>query len=407
MKIYAAWVLTALLTGTGSYAASTSPWVLPVKSSAAQPSLSKAPDGSLNLSWIERTDKGHRLRFARYRDGRWSAPSTIASGENWFVNWADFPSTTQLADGTLWAHNLVKHGTGTYAYDVVLYRSRDHGKSWSKPIVVHDDGTETEHGFATMWPWSASELAIAWLDGRETAGSSGHDHGHHEPDLAGGKAMTLRAAVFDGSGKRIHEWPLDARTCDCCQTDSAVTSKGAIVIYRDRTVDEIRDIYTTRFSGSGWQAPERVAQDDWLMPACPVNGPAIAAAGLSVWAAWYTAPDETPSLRIAFSGNAGAEFSRARTFKQGPAMQGRVDLVADADGAWMVWLEETESQSLWLTRLDRQLKNVGAPVRVAQLQGRGRATGFARMQVVAESVYIVWTDVLEGKPMLQGAQFRF
>lgn len=88
-------------------------------------------------------------------------------------------------------------------------------------------------------------------------------------------------------------------------------------------------------------------------------------------------------------------------------MQGRVDLVADADGAWMVWLEETESQSLWLTRLDRQLKNVGAPVRVAQLQGRGRATGFARMQVVAESVYIVWTDVLEGKPMLQGAQFRF
>lgn len=387
--------------------ADAAPWALPVSTPAAQPSLSLSPDGGLNLSWIERTAEGHRLRFSSYRNGRWRTPATVAAGDNWFVNWADFPSTTQLPDGTLWAHNLVKRGVGTYAYDIVLYRSRDKGASWSKPFMVHDDGTETEHGFATMWPWSASELAVAWLDGRETAGAPGHDHGHHETDQADGKAMTLRAAVFDGNGKRLHEWPLDARTCDCCQTDAALTPDGPVVIYRDRSPEEIRDIYAVRHTAAGWLPPRQVARDGWKMPACPVNGPAIAADGDSIWAAWYTAPEETPTLRIAFSDNAGAEFRHARTFKSGPAMQGRVDLAANADGAWMVWMEESASQSLWLARLDRQLETVGSPVRVATLQGRGRATGFARMQAVGRTVYVVWTDVIDGKPELQGAQFRF
>lgn len=407
MKRLLSFLVLASASWVSANAASASTWVLPVQNAAAQPSLSQAADGSLNLSWIERTSDGHRLRFARYRNGRWTAPATIASGDNWFVNWADFPSTTQLPDGTLWAHNLVKRGAGTYAYDVVLYRSRDKGASWSKPFTVHDDGTESEHGFATMWPWSASELAIAWLDGRETAGAPGHDHDHHGPDQTGGKAMTLRAAVFDGNGKRVHEWPLDARTCDCCQTDSTLTAKGPLVIYRDRSPEEIRDIFTLRFDSGKWREPQRVAEDNWLMPACPVNGPAIAAAGDSVWAAWYTAPEEIPALRIAYSDNAGTEFRHTRTFKSGPSMQGRVDLAANANGAWMVWLEESESQSLWLSRLDRQLNTVGSPVLVAKLQGKGRATGFARMQAVGKSVYIVWTDIIEGKPKLQGAQFRF
>ena len=110
------------------------PWPLPAGSAAAQPSLSRGAGGALNLSWIERSGNGHRLKFARYADARWSATRTIAEGDNWFVNWADFPSTTQLPDGTLWAHNLVKSAKGTYAYDVVLYRSGDGGKTWSTPI---------------------------------------------------------------------------------------------------------------------------------------------------------------------------------------------------------------------------------------------------------------------------------
>ena len=404
MYAHAPLMLALSMVSVASVAASVEPWPLPVTGAASQPSLGKGPDGTLNLSWIERRGNGHRLRMARYRDGHWQPVTTIAEGGNWFVNWADFPSSTQLPDGTLWAHNLVKSADGTYAYDVVLYRSTDNGQSWSKPVTVNDDGTATEHGFATLWPWSRGELAIAWLDGRQTAGGAGHG-GHesgHGVDL--GKAMTLRAGVFDGNGRKTREWPLDTSTCDCCQTDSALTDDGPVVVYRNRDGREIRDIHSTRFADGRWQAPKPVAVDGWIMPACPVNGPAVAAAGRQVWTAWYTAADGVPSVRLAYSSDAGAGFSKSRTFKRGDAVQGRVDLSADAKGAWLLWSEERERQTLWLRRVDAALRSPGPPVRVATLAGRGRATGFARMQQADGALYVVWTDVIAGKPALRGAR---
>lgn len=404
MNAHALIMLALSMPSAAAAATTVEPWPLPVTAAASQPSLGKGPDGTLNLTWIERRGEGHRLRMAHYRDGRWLPAATIAEGGNWFVNWADFPSSTQLPDGTLWAHNLVKSGDGAYAYDVVLYRSKDGGTTWSKPVTVNDDGTATEHGFATLWPWSRSELAIAWLDGRQTAGGTAHDgHGSgHDVDL--GKAMTLHAGVFDGNGRKLREWPLDTSTCDCCQTDSALTDDGPIVVYRDRDAREVRDIHSTRFARGKWQMPKPVAADGWIMPACPVNGPAVAAAGRKVWAAWYTAAGGVPAVRLAYSSDAGAGFSKVRRFKRGAELQGRVDLSADPKGAWLLWTEERDRQTLWLQRLDTALRSVGPPVRVATLAGRGRATGFARMQHGDGALYVVWTDVIAGKPALRGAR---
>lgn len=380
------------------------PWPLPAGSAAAQPSLSRGADGAVNLSWIERSGNGHRLKFARYADARWSATRTIAEGDNWFVNWADFPSTTQLPDGTLWAHNLVKSAKGTYAYDVVLYRSSDGGNTWSAPIRVNDDGTPTEHGFATLWPWSKHELAIAWLDGRNTGGGNHDAHAGHGD--ATGNMMTLRAAVYDGKGRKTAEWPLDASTCDCCQTDAAVTDNGPVIIYRDRDPQEIRDVFTVRHADGQWQTPKAVAADQWHMPACPVNGPALAANGRSVWAAWYTGSGNAPKIRVAYSGNSGGAFLPARTVRSSAEVLGRVDLAADAGGAWLLWSEESGEQSLWLKRFAKTTDHGDKPLRLATLKGHGHGTGFARMQQTAHGLYVVWTDVVDGRPVLRGARVK-
>lgn len=391
---------SAWLIATASQAAQD--WPLPASQSAAQPSLSQSPDGQLNLSWIERTKNGHRLQFARYKKGAWLPTQTIAEGNDWFVNWADFPSTQQTADGTLWAHNLIRRGNSSGAYDVVLYRSSDQGKTWSKPKLVHNDNTATEHGFVTLLPWSKSELAIAWLDGRQTGGGG---HASHDAKAMAdmSKAMTLRVAAFNSKGRKTQEWALDSSTCDCCQTDSAITNKGPVIIYRDRDAGEIRDIYITRFSNGHWQKPQVVAADNWYMPACPVNGPAITASGSSVWTAWYTGANSQPALRVAYSDNNGESFKHNTRLVQSTALQGRVDIQADGKGAWLLWMEESDRQSLWLQRLDTKL-NTRPAQRIAVLQGRGRATGFARMQRVGNQLHVVWTDIVNGKPVLRGAQ---
>ena len=125
----------ALLTclATPAFAASIEPWPLPPPASAAQPDVSLAPDGDLLLSWVEKRGDGHRLQFARHSGDDpatgWSATRTVASGDDWFVNWADFPMLQALPDGSLWAHVLVRNGAATYAYDTRLFVSRD-GAAW-------------------------------------------------------------------------------------------------------------------------------------------------------------------------------------------------------------------------------------------------------------------------------------
>src|SRR5690606_17001768 len=119
----------------------------------------------------------HVLQFSSYdvAGARWeTAPITIAVGNSMFVNWADTPHILATPDGALWAHWLQKNGDAPYAYDVMLAMSPDGGRRWSAPVSPHDDGTQTEHGFVSMWPATAGGLGLAWLDGRNTGGAQ-HD----------------------------------------------------------------------------------------------------------------------------------------------------------------------------------------------------------------------------------------
>jgi hypothetical protein len=392
-------LVVALLANAASAAAiRVTDWPLPAPATASQPQL-VAADMALHLSWIEPDGAGHRLRHAR-DDGRgFSPPRTIARGEDWFVNWADVPSLAVMPDRGLAAFFLRKSAAAPYAYDVLLTRSGD-GRRWSAPLTAHDDGTTTEHGFASIWPWSANEVALAWLDGRHTAGGDHADHG------SGGGAMTLRAAVFGADGKR-REWPLDARVCDCCQTDVASTTNGPVLVYRDRSDEEIRDIAIVRWRDGEWSRPQLVHADRWHMPACPVNGPAIAARGTAVHVAWYTVVDGIARVRLARSRDDGARFAAPIDVARGAEVIGRVDVAVDDIGVYVLWSsEDAQAQTLWLARYRPDLSREDARVRVATL-ARGRGTGFPRLALRRDAAYVVWTDVVAKQPQLRGATIRF
>ncbi len=204
----------------------------PAGEGSGQSFLSVGRGGRVYLSWIDRlAEKRVALRFAVREGAGWSAPQTVAEGENWFVNWADFPSVVGLADGSLAAHWLVRNGPGTYAFDVRLARSFDGGRTWGEAVTPHRDGTQTEHGFVSMFAAAGEKLGAVWLDGREMkpAGSAG-GHAHGE--------MTLRHATLARDGGLADEEVLDARVCECCQTSAALTSEGVVVVYRDRLEGE-------------------------------------------------------------------------------------------------------------------------------------------------------------------------
>lgn len=379
-------------------------WTLPTDADAAQPDLVRASDGSLLLSWIEPQGDAHALKFARYANGAWSDVREIARGGDWFVNWADTPHIAQTDDGALWAHWLRKSASAKYAYDVALVRSANDGATWSEPVLVNDDGTATEHGFVSLWPAARGRIGVAWLDGRNSAGGHGTGHEGH------GGAMTLRTAQFDAALQRHDEREVDAMTCDCCQTDVATTTRGALLVYRGRTPGEIRDILALRVADGAASRP--VHADGWKMPACPVNGPAVAANGDDAIVGWYTETEEArsnglPTVNLARSTDAGTTFSAPLQLERGDPVQGRIDVALDDRAAWALWTrEEGGRQSLHLARFTPDLSKELQRTQVAKLQGRGRGTGFAKLALADGHAYVVWTDTVDQRPRLHGARYR-
>lgn len=391
-------------------------WPLPVRLPGnALPDLAAGPGGRLLLLWTNSPPgRRHALQFATWDPAalRWeSPPMTIAVGNSMFTNWADTAHIAATPDGALWVHWLQKNGDAPYAYDIMLSTSRNGGMRWSEPLRPHDDGTQTEHGFAALWPQGQDTLGIAWLDGRNTAGAShdgheAHDTGADHADPSGGGAMTLRAASFGPDLRRALDAEIDPRVCDCCQTDVAMTAQGPLLVYRGRGADEIRDILATRLDGEAWTAPAPVHADGWKMPACPVNGPAVAAEGDTAVVAWYTAPGGEPLLRAAHSADAGGSFAAPVELDRGEALQGRVD-VALADGqAWILWLREDAQagQSLWLSRRSPDLATEYQRIEVAKVAGRGRGTGFPQLAVAGGVAHVVWTELDDGVAQLRGAR---
>jgi hypothetical protein len=349
------------------------------------PHLAASPGGTVTMSWLQPLDGGgHELSHATWQDARWSGPGAVANGDDWFVNWADFPSVV-AADGDLRiAHWLRQRPEHVYSYDVRIAVSRDAGRTWSAAMTPHDDGTPTEHGFVTLLPHVAGFLAV-WLDGRHTVG--GHDHEH-------GGAMTLRAAEVDAMGRILGPGTeLDARVCDCCQTDAAMSADGPVVVYRDRSPAEIRDVAVVRLTPQGWSAPRAVHSDGWHMPACPVNGPAIDARGSEVAVAWFTAPDR-PRVRLAFSSDAGRSFSAPVEVSTG-RVAGRVDVVLLEDGRAVVsWLEETAAGAEIRVQPFARSGAAGRPVTISRSSAT-RSSGFPQMIRAGNRLLFAWTDAAE------------
>jgi hypothetical protein len=379
--------VAACADAAGSPQAIPAPRALPAPAAApsGEPNLFTARDGRVLLNWTEVAAGGHALRFAAWDGTSWTEPRTIATGDDWFVNWADFPSLIELPDGSLAAHWLTRSGAGRYAYDVTISRSFDGGATWTEPLVPHDDGTPTEHGFVALFAHDGA-LGVIWLDGRNFAGVDSIDGGGH-----GGHAdMTLRFAVIDADGSVRDEAVLDERTCECCQTTAAVTSDGPIIAYRGRTADEIRDINVIRLENGRWTTPARVHADDWEIHGCPVNGPFAVADGRRVAIAWFTAAHDVAAVNVAFSADAGRTFGEPVRVDDGDPL-GRVGAVMLDDGSVLVsWLERTSDEAEVRVRHVTAAGRSSSATTVAPTAA-ARASGFPRMARSGDRVVFAWT----------------
>lgn len=296
------------------------------------PALTTAPDGTLWLTWIELASTGSKkssppapplFRFATYdvRAQKWSAARTIADLPAVPAHSANFPQL--VLDG---------HGTAFAVWpdlrsSALVTTSADRGATWSAPSPFPHTGSALRN--LSLLRLADGRILAAWLESHPSA------------------TTQLLARILDDHSPAILLDPSVSENCPLALT--AFPDGGALLAYRGRTADEVRDIRTARFRGNAWDEPRPLNNDDWRIAACPMNGPRLANDGGRVAAVWFTAADNDPRILASYSPDAGARFLLPlRLDEAKPA--GHVDTLILRDGAILVvWLGA--DGSLWLRRI--------------------------------------------------------
>lgn len=350
----------------------------PTKMNSSVPNFFINEKEEVFLTWTQSDDnKVSTLYFSNLKDGSWQKATKIDKGNNWIVNWADFSSLTQFGDSSLVVNYLVESNPETYAYDVNLIISNDRGKTWGTPFTPHLDKTQTEHGFVSLVPYKNETFMAIWLDGRK------YETGEDE--------MTLRAAIINKKGVIEQEFVLDERVCDCCATDAIRTDKGISVIYRDRDENEVRDMSIVNFEDEKWSNPQLVANDNWKIAGCPVNGPAIDVQAENTVIAWFTQAGDDAKVKFSFSKNS-LPFSIPITINTQEPI-GRVDVcLIDENTAAISWIEGNDKTSYLKVRTVKTDGTgvLGEPIVISKMDA-SRSSGFPKMVKKDNQLLFTWT----------------
>jgi hypothetical protein len=171
-----------------------------------------------------------------------------------------------------------------------------------------------------------------------------------------------------------------------------MTSRGPVVVYRDRSPDEVRDIAILRRVDGKWTQPALVHADDWHIEGCPVNGPSVVANGEQVAVAWFTGARDTARVNVAFSSDAGATFSAPVRVDDGnPA--GRVDVEFDANGrALVTWLERVGDERAEVRLRSVSPDGASSDAIVVASSAAARSSGFPRMVRSGDELVFAWTQ---------------
>ncbi len=347
-----------------------------------------ATDDALLLTWLQPDGEGHVLAFSAFNGQKWTPPREITKGAGFISSWADLPEISKARDGTLYAHWLEAIEGDGHAYGAVIAKSSDGGDHWQNLGFLHDDRSAVEHGFVSYAQRADGAVQAFWLDGRK---------------MTDGGDTELRTAI-PGGAQPPSSTVLDARVCECCATDAATTAEGPLIVYRDRSDNETRDIAAVRATADGWSEPVVIHDDGWQINGCPVNGPAVDAHGEYVVVAWYTAADASANVLAAFSRDSGKSFSTPIVVDEAKP-RGRVDVAINPNGTAVVtWVSRTNGETKVAWR-EVARSGVSGAVQILGPSAGQKLTGMPRIARWNERVLVVWGEGGESS-QLRGALVR-
>lgn len=347
-----------------------------------------ADKDNVYMSWIESDSSKNYLYYSKLEKNIWSKKELIIEGNDWFINWADFPSISiNQTTGIMIAHYLKKSHDLTFSYDV-KYLIKN--KKWSKEKFLHSDNTKSEHGFVSINPYKDGFIA-SWLDGRNT------DYMKKEMnEMHSSGPMSLRSAIINSKGEIVKEYEIDDKVCDCCQTSITISNDIPIVAYRDRSDKEIRDVSISKLEKDIWTKPININDDGWKIYGCPVNGPSIKSVGNNIAVAWFTISNGLASINLKYSTNGGETFGELiKVNEEDSKPLGRIDLEMLDDGSVIVsWINVYDGKGKIALRKIKQDGKKGEIINPATISTK-RISGFPQIEKFKKNLILSYTNEIE------------
>ena len=238
---------------------------------ASVPGLTAIAFGSGNSIWIS-TSRDNGTSFSQPTEvarvpvlalGRHRGPRVVISGSTLIVTavYGD-----KVATGPH-AHGLPAEG------DLVAWRSKDGGHSWTKPVVINDVPGSAREGLHASASTPSGRLAAVWLDlrtpGTRLMGAYSND---------GGETWSRNSLLYEAPEGSI---------CQCCAPSLVFDRSGEATVMFRNVVGGARDMYLLRWPLGGEPSkPQKVGTGSWTLNACPMDGGGIAQWGGATVAAW-------------------------------------------------------------------------------------------------------------------------
>jgi hypothetical protein len=162
--------------------------------------------------------------------------------------------------------------------DLLLWRSADRGKTWSKPAAINDLPKAAREGLNALAADAQGHAAAVWLDlrtpGTKLYGSVSNDFG---------KTWSKNFVVYQSAGNTI---------CECCHPSLAPLGNGEFAVMFRNVVDENRDMYVMHIKdGSVIAGAQKAGKGSWALKACPMDGGGLVQDGKQTLTAWRRGED--------------------------------------------------------------------------------------------------------------------
>ena len=166
------------------------------------------------------------------------------------------------------AHGLPSDG------DLLMWRSQDGGKTWSKGKAINDTPGSATEGLHALTADGKGTLFAAWLDKRGAKGTKLYA----ARSTDGGATWSKNIPVYQSP---------DGSICECCHPSVAIDGAGKLIVMWRNSLGGARDMYmATSRDGVTFSTAEKLGRGTWQLNACPMDGGGLATSSTKVLTAW-------------------------------------------------------------------------------------------------------------------------